>query len=107
MTDTPAPSAPLQQQWMRNTLAVLSTIMFAGALFLPAFRSGVQIDPNFKGALVLQWGLVMGWYFGSSQGSAMKDQALAQMSSSMTPTQLTTTQTGNVSVNPTPEASVQ
>jgi hypothetical protein len=100
MTDTPAPSAPLQRQWMRNALAVMSTLMFAGALFLPAFRTGVQIDPNFKGALVLQWGLVMGWYFGSSQGSAMKDQALAQMSSSMSPTQLTTTQTGNVNVNP-------
>lgn len=88
MTDTSGPQAeatPLRAPipwWvpqMRDILAVLSTLMFAGMLFAKAFRPDFAVDPDLKGAIVLQWGLVMGWYFGSSKASSLKDDTIAAM----------------------------
>ena len=83
----PVPAvAPARAPWwwpnMRDTLALLSTLTFAATLLAPLIRKDLSVDPDLKGAIVLQWGAVMGWYFGSSKGSAAKDATIAALSSS-------------------------
>jgi hypothetical protein len=86
MSSKPTGRAPTHRQmipwWVpqfRDVLALLSTLIFAGGLFVPAFKAGVVIDQDLKGAVVLQWGLVMGWYFGSSKASNQKDETIASL----------------------------
>lgn len=84
-TGQPAEAAPVRAciPWwvpqMRDILAVLSTCMFGGMLFAKVFSPGFVVDPDLKGAIVLQWGLVMGWYFGSSKASSQKDDTISAM----------------------------
>jgi hypothetical protein len=81
MTDqTPAtpPGNPWWRPPMRDVLATLSTMIFAGAMvgrYTLAVR-GVHLDSGtaegvgqFDGAAIAQWVGVMGWYFGSSKSS--------------------------------------
>lgn len=70
-------AAPWWVPQMRDVLALLSTAMFAGMLFAPYAKTGVNIDQDLKGAIVLQWGLVMGWYFGSSKAATLPPSAPA------------------------------
>ena len=69
---------------MRGILATLSTALF-GAAMLGA-KIGVTIDPDMKGAIILQWGGVMSWYFGSSKGSAAKDTTIASQAKAIAAT---------------------
>ena len=61
----------------RDVLAVISTLLFGGAVLSPLYRSTFVIDPELKGAIITQWALVMGWYFGSSKSAAAKDATIA------------------------------
>jgi hypothetical protein len=79
----PAARASVRPWWVptvRSLLALLSTLIFAGVLFAPAFVPKFVVDGDLKGAAIIQWGLVMGWYFGSSAGSHNKDAAISAMS---------------------------
>lgn len=85
MTDIQAEPIKAVAPWwwpsMRDILAVLSTLIFAAAYVAPMLNKAVTPDPDLKGAIILQWGLVMGWYFGSSKASAVKDATIATMAS--------------------------
>lgn len=88
MTDTsegaPAPAAARPRlSWpeTRDVIAVLSTAGFLGAYAAPWFAllptgPGVeQYVGQMQGALILQWGAIMSWYFGSSKSvGAVRDQ---------------------------------
>lgn len=98
MTDAPAPgpeptplpakSAPWWWPDMRSVLSILSTLLLAGA-FAALFATAVlgwKVDPaisqalgQFTGAIILQWGGVMGFYFATSKGSAAKDATILQL----------------------------
>jgi hypothetical protein len=65
---------------MRDVLAAASTALIAAAFLIPLAMRGAAVDPDLKGAIILQWGLVMGYYFGTSKGSVAKDVTIAQMS---------------------------
>lgn len=79
----PAPAPPPANAWwrppMRDVLAVISTMLIAIAFLAPLFRSSTAapLDPDLKGAILLQWGLVMGYYFGTSKTSVAKDRLVA------------------------------
>lgn len=70
----------------RSVLALLSTLLLAGA-FLASYelaKGQVKLDAGImqslgqiQGAVILQWGLVMGFYFGTTKGSAAKDATIA------------------------------
>ena len=84
MTDQTIADAPTVRPppWfvpqMRDTLAVGSTLIFAFTLAAPMFaKTGITIDADLKGAVIMQWATVMGWYFGSSKSSAAKDATIA------------------------------
>ena len=88
MTDTPpvapvvAPAKEPSPWWMpdtRGVLAFLSTLLFAVALLAPLLGKGFVVDADLKGAIIIQWGAVMGWFFGASKGSAQKDDTNAAM----------------------------
>lgn len=81
-TQTPAPAPKTCPCWwpqMRDVLAMASTALFAFAMIAPAVIKGAAIDQELRGAIILQWGLVMGFYFGTSKGSAAKDETIAAM----------------------------
>lgn len=93
MTQTP-PAAPAKvAPWwwpqMRDVLAILSTLLLAGA-FASLFATAVlgqKIDPaigqalgQFTGAIILQWGGVMSYYFATSKSSGAKDATIAALS---------------------------
>lgn len=93
MTDAPAPevtplavSPPAANAWwrppMRDVLAVASTALIAAAFLAPMFKPGVVLDQEIKGAILLQWGLVMGYYFGTSKTSVAKDKAITELAAS-------------------------
>lgn len=79
-------SAPYSNPWwrpaMRDVLAVLSTTLVAMAYLLPWFATGprlagaLQQVGQLNGAILLQWGVVMGYYFGTSKGAAQRDAAV-------------------------------
>lgn len=70
----------------RSVLALLSTLLLAGA-FAASYelaRGQVKLDAGImqslgqiQGAIILQWGLVMGYYFGTTKGSVAKDATIA------------------------------
>lgn len=64
---------------MRDILALASTGILAAAFLIPMFRPDAKLDPDLKGGILLQWGLVMGWFFGSSKQSQTKDQTISDM----------------------------
>lgn len=72
-----APAFSIPSDIMRNVLATASTALVGFALIAPAFH--VVIDGELKGAVLLQWGLVMGYYFGTSKSSAGKDATIGAM----------------------------
>lgn len=68
----------------RDALAILSTFLMACAYLLPWFVSPPAANTNaaelisqMQGAVILQWGGVMSWYFGSSKDSAAKTETAA------------------------------
>jgi hypothetical protein len=67
----------------RASLAYMSTMIFAIAFVLPWFAKPPpevqQAISQYSGAIILQWGGVMGYYFGTSQGSSAKDTTLSRM----------------------------
>ena len=86
MTDqllTPITLAATPTRWpipqMRDVLAFCSTALFAFALAAPALfhDKSITLDADLKGAVIMQWATVMGWYFGSSKGSVAKDATIA------------------------------
>lgn len=79
-----APVMPWYRPAMRDVLAVASTALFGFALVAPAVLHGAIIDQELKGAIVLQWGLVMGYYFGTSKSSVAKDGTIASMAANPT-----------------------
>ncbi len=90
MTDTSVPGAadvapaePVRKRltWpeTRDTLAVLSTLLVAFAFAMPWLRSipkgSEQNVGQMQGAILVQWAMVMSWYFGSSKSAvALRDQ---------------------------------
>jgi hypothetical protein len=94
MSDTPnpgaVPAAPVnpprvrQFTWpeTRDTIAVLSTLLFAAAYITPwwvAIPKGTeQYVGQMQGALITQWALIMGWYFGSSKATGEVRAQVAQ-----------------------------
>ena len=65
----------------RDTIAVLSTIGFLGAyavawfVKLPPDPATAQYIGQMQGAIITQWALIMGWYFGSSKSTGqLRDQ---------------------------------
>ena len=87
MTDlpegAPAPPAapPRAFAWpeTRDVIAILSTLGFLVAYGLPWFiaipKGSEQNVGQMQGALILQWGAIMSWYFGSSKSAgAVRDQ---------------------------------
>ena len=86
MTDanTTSPIAATVPWWapqMRDVLATGSTLLIGAAFLIPAFIPHATVDQDLKGAIVLQWGLVMGFYFGTSKSSAAKDDTISSLSS--------------------------
>lgn len=85
MTDiptSPSVSTKPRESRMRDILAFLSTALFAVGLLAPMVvvnGKPVVIDGEMKGAVMIQWGLVMGYYFGTSQNSAKKDETINTM----------------------------
>lgn len=75
---------PFQWPETRTVLATLSTGLMAVAYVLPWLMSmpmgSEQAIGQLQGAIILQWGAVMSWYFGSSKSSAAKDDTIAALS---------------------------
>ena len=73
---------------MRDILAVASTLIFFSAFLLPWFHKlpdeVSQTLGQYHGAIILQWGAVMGFYFGSSKSSAAKDTTISDMAKAST-----------------------
>jgi hypothetical protein len=69
---------------MRDLLAVASTLIFFSAFLIPWFVAlpdkVSQTLGQYHGAIILQWGGVMGYYFGTSKSSGGKDQTIANLS---------------------------
>jgi hypothetical protein len=82
-TPTPAPANPWYRPPMRDVLAVISTALISIAFLAPLFRSSTAapLDPDLKGAVLIQWGFVMGYYFGTSKTSVAKDRVVADLAS--------------------------
>lgn len=77
----------------RDVLAILSTGLMLIAYGLPWFKTlpdgSAQAIGQLQGAIILQWGGVMSWYFGSSKSSDQKTDTMAvqaQTIAAMTPT---------------------
>lgn len=91
MTDpTPAPKTlPCWVPEFRSFLALLSTLLMAVS-FAASYqlaKGEVKLDSGImqslgqiQGAIILQWGLVMGYYFGTTKSSTTKDATIAAMS---------------------------
>lgn len=81
-----APATSTKRATMRNALAIMSTALIAIAFLLPAIAKAcgadITLDADLKGAITLQWGLVMGHYFGTSQSSAAKDKTIENLTGS-------------------------
>lgn len=84
----PAPKANVAPWWwptMRDVLAILSTALLAGDLAAkywlaghPAQTAGLSTAiEQYSGAIILQWGSIMTYYFGTSKSSAAKDATIA------------------------------
>lgn len=75
----PAPPPVANAWWrppMRDVLAVASTGMIAFAFVAPIIlKAGSTLDPDLKGAVLLQWGAVMGYYFGTMQAKPAPAEA--------------------------------
>ena len=70
---------------MRDILAWLSTIIFGGSYIIPLLHPKIdqqilQSLNDYQGAIILQWGGMMGYYFGTSKSSATKDDTIATLS---------------------------
>ena len=83
MTDTQLTPVRATAPWwapqMRDVLASGSTLLIGAAFLIPAAIPHAVVDQDLKGAIILQWGLVMGFYFGTSKGSAAKDDTISTM----------------------------
>jgi hypothetical protein len=70
------------RSWIPGTLAVSVTVGFFGLLTLTAMHappvSSEKVLDVMTGSLGTAWIMVMGYYFGSSAGSAAKTELLAQ-----------------------------
>lgn len=75
----PKPPAPWWWPKMKDILALLSTGIFSVTMFAPLFGKGIVVDESLKGAIMIQWGGVMGYYFGTSQSSVKKDDTINSM----------------------------
>jgi hypothetical protein len=80
----PAPSPALSAarstgETMKSALAIASTALIAVAFLAPMLFKGATVDAELRGAMILQWGGVMGYYFGTSRSSAAKDATIAQI----------------------------
>jgi hypothetical protein len=64
-------------------LAALITIGFFTAMFLPGVVPGFEVDEALKQTLVTMFILVIGYYFGSSSGSAKKDEVIASQANTL------------------------
>ena len=69
---------------MRDVLAVMSTAIFAMTMFAPMLFHYVNgaplgVDQDLKGAIMIQWGGVMGYYYGTSKSSVSKDVTISSM----------------------------
>lgn len=89
MTDlpegAPAPAAArLRLTWpeTRDVIAILSTLGFLVAYGLPWFvpipHGAEQNVGQMQGALILQWGAIMSWYFGSSKSAGVVREQLGK-----------------------------
>lgn len=82
--------APWWWPRMRDILAWLSTIIFAGSYVIPLIVGKtdpqiLQMLNQYQGAIILQWGGMMGYYFGTSKSSGAKDTTIATMAATNTP----------------------
>lgn len=64
---------------MKDILALGSTAIFAVTMLAPLIKQGFTVDQDLKGAIMIQWGGVMGYYFGTSQTSSKKDDTINSM----------------------------
>lgn len=82
MATTPKPR-PFWWPGMREVLAILSTLLVALVLFVLVFVPLTQANSGavnqVVGAVILQWGAVMAFYFATSKGSAAKDETIAKL----------------------------
>jgi hypothetical protein len=90
MTDAQLTPARATTPWwapqMRDVLATSSTLLIGAAFLIPAAVPHAVVDQDLKGAIILQWGLVMGFYFGTSKGSAAKDDTISTMAATASTT---------------------
>ena len=76
MADRPAPIVPPLPWWILPSIAALVLVIFAGALAASCFLDDNTLRTQmFTGAYGLATGAV-GYYFGSSAGSAKKDDTI-------------------------------
>lgn len=64
-------------------LAALIVVGFFVAMFLPGIVPGFSVDEALKQTLVTMFILVIGYYFGSSSGSAKKDEVIANQQTAL------------------------
>lgn len=82
-----SPDKPFWWPETRDLMAICSTALFVFAYIVPKYftppDAWKDIVTQMNGAVILQWGAVMSYYFGTTKGSGAKDQTIATLSSSI------------------------
>jgi hypothetical protein len=75
-TPSPTPPPPREPLWAKPSIGIFSFVLFAAALFVTWKYDKEQAFNLLIGAVIANATTVIGYYFGSSSGSAHKTELL-------------------------------